>query len=72
MRILENYNMKKHSNMKIGGEARKFIEVENKEELPEILEENENCFIIGNGTNTLLNDKFLDTTFISFSKVLIK
>ena len=69
MRILENYNMKKHSNMKIGGEARKFIEVENKEELPEILRENENCFIIGNGTNTLLNDKFLDTTFISLKSL---
>lgn len=68
MKIFENYNMKKHSNMKIGGEAKKFIEVENKEELPKILKEENDCFIIGNGTNTLLNDKFLDKTFVSLKK----
>ena len=69
MKILENYNMKKHSNMKIGGEAKKFIEIENKEELSEVLKELKNYFIIGNGTNTLLNDKFLDITFISLKKL---
>ena len=69
MKILENYNMKKHSNMKIGGEAKKFIEIENKKELSEVLKELKNYFIIGNGTNTLLNDKFLDITFISLKKL---
>lgn len=69
MKILENYNMKKHSNMKIGGEAKKFIEIENKEELSEVLKELKNYFIIGNGTNTLLNDKFLDITFISLKEL---
>lgn len=69
MKILESYNMKEHSNMKIGGNAKKFIEVENKEELPEILKNTKNYFIIGNGTNTLLNDRYLDITFISLKKL---
>lgn len=69
MKILESYNMKEHSNMKIGGNAKKFIEVENKEELPEILKNTKNYFIIGNGTNTLLNDNYLDITFISLKKL---
>lgn len=69
MNILEQHNMKNHSNMKIGGSAKKFIEIENKEELPELLKELKNYFIIGNGTNTLLNDKFLDITFISLKKL---
>ena len=29
MRILENHSMKNHSNMKIGGVAKRFIVVEN-------------------------------------------
>ena len=69
MNILEQYNMKNHSNMKIGGNAKKFIEIDKKEELPEILKGLENYFIIGNGTNTLLNDEFLDITFISLKKL---
>lgn len=69
MNILEQHNMKNHSNMKIGGKAKKFIEIENKEELPELLNGLKNYFIIGNGTNTLLNDDFLDITFISLKKL---
>lgn len=69
MKILEQYNMKNHSNMKIGGNAKKFIEIESKEELPELLKGLENYFVIGNGTNTLLNDDFLDITFISLKRL---
>lgn len=69
MEILEKYSMKKHSNMKIGGEAKKFIKIENKEELKDLLKTLKNYFIIGNGTNTLLNDEFLDITFISLKKL---
>lgn len=69
MNILEQHNMKNHSNMKIGGRAKKFIEIENKEELPELLNGLKDYFIIGNGTNTLLNDEFLDITFISLKKL---
>ena len=69
MNIFEQHSMKNHSNMKIGGSAKRFIEIENKEEIPEILQGLDNYFIIGNGTNTLLNDKFLDITFISLKKL---
>lgn len=69
MNIFEQHSMKNHSNMKIGGSAKRFIEIENKEEIPKILQGLDNYFIIGNGTNTLLNDKFLDITFISLKKL---
>lgn len=65
MRILENHSMKNHSNMKVGGIAKRFIAVENKEELKEIFEKYENIFLIGNGTNTLIDDGELDITFVS-------
>ncbi|WP_294705436.1 UDP-N-acetylmuramate dehydrogenase [uncultured Fusobacterium sp.] len=65
MRIFENHNMKNHSNMRVGGIAKKFIEVENKEELKDIFEKNKNIFLIGNGTNTLIDDGELDITFVS-------
>ena len=61
--------MKNDSNMKIGGSAKKFIEIESKEEIPVLLKDLDNYFIIGNGTNTLLSDKFLDITFISLKKL---
>lgn len=38
MKILENHEMKLHSNMKVGGTAKKFITVEDKNELKEIFE----------------------------------
>ncbi|MFK4786195.1 UDP-N-acetylmuramate dehydrogenase [Fusobacterium sp. MFO224] len=69
MIILKNYNMKKHSNMKIGGEARSFIEIENKMEALDVIKKSDNFFIIGNGTNTLFNDKFLNIDFISLKKL---
>ena len=69
MIVLENHNMKNHSNMKIGGIAKKFIYVENKNELKDIFENNKNIFLIGNGTNTLIDDKELDITFVSLKKL---
>ena len=57
--------MKQHSNMKVGGVAKKFIVVEDKNELKEIIENNENIFLLGNGTNTLIDDGNLDMTFVS-------
>lgn len=69
MIILENHNMKNHSNMKIGGIAKKFIYVEDKNELKDIFENNKNIFLIGNGTNTLIDDKELDITFVSLKKL---
>ena len=69
MRILENHSMKNHSNMKIGGVAKRFIVVENKEELKEIFEKYENIFLIGNGTNTLIDEGDLDITFVSLKEL---
>lgn len=69
MRILENYNMKNHSNIRIGGVAKRFIYVENKSELKEIFQKYNNIFLIGNGTNTLIDDKGLDITFVSLKEL---
>lgn len=69
MRILENCEMKKFSNMKIGGIARNLIYIEDKEELKNVFQNNENIFLIGNGTNTLLDDRFLDYTFVTLKEL---
>ncbi len=54
--------------MKIGGIAKEYIEVETRNELLQVLKEKENVFILGNGTNTLINDETLETTFISMKE----
>ncbi|MGL4653315.1 UDP-N-acetylmuramate dehydrogenase [Cetobacterium sp.] len=69
MRLHKNYVMKEHSNMKIGGVAKEFIEIENRDELIEVLSTREKVFILGNGTNTLINDGVLETTFISLKDI---
>lgn len=69
MKILENYEMKKHSNLKIGGIAKRFIYVEDKNELKEIYDKYDNIFLLGNGTNTLIDDKDLDITFVSLKNL---
>lgn len=69
MIITKNCNMKNHSSIKIGGIAKQFIEIENKEELYPLLKNLKNYFIIGNGTNLLLGDNFLDFNFISLKKL---
>ncbi len=57
--------MKDYSNMKIGGIAKELIIVEKKEELVGILNDRKDVFLIGNGTNTLLNDTEIDRCFVS-------
>ena len=69
MIILENHNMKNHSNMKVGGVAKRFIYIEDKSELKGVFETYPNIFLIGNGTNTLIDDKDLDITFVSLKKL---
>lgn len=69
MKLYKNHSMKDYSNMKIGGIAKEFIEVENKNELIDVLKEKENIFIIGNGTNTLIFDGELDTIFVSLKAI---
>ena len=65
MKLYKNHVMKEYSNMKIGGIAKEYIEIENKDELLEIINSKQKIFILGNGTNTLINDGELNTTFVS-------
>lgn len=69
MKIYKNHIMKEHSNMKVGGVTKNFFEVETKEEVADILENYEKIFIIGNGTNTLINDGILETNFLCMKKL---
>lgn len=69
MIVFENHIMKNHSNMKVGGVAKRFIYIEKKEELKEVFEKYPNIFLIGNGTNTLIDDGDLDITFVSLKKM---
>lgn len=69
MKILQNVEMKKYSNMKIGGIAKELIFIENKNELKEVLLTRENIFLLGNGTNTLIDDGELNISFISVKEL---
>ncbi len=69
MIVFENHVMKNHSNMKVGGVAKRFIYIEDKNELKEVFDKYENIFLIGNGTNTLIDDEELDITFVSLKKL---
>lgn len=69
MKIYKDHLMKEHSNMKIGGIAKEYIEIDKKDELVELLKEKENIFILGNGTNTLISDGKLNRTFISLKSI---
>ena len=60
MIVNSNIEMKEYSNMKIGGIAKELIFVENKEELVEIYNTRDRIYLIGNGTNTLINDEYLE------------
>ncbi|MGL4393356.1 MAG: UDP-N-acetylmuramate dehydrogenase [Fusobacteriaceae bacterium] len=65
MKLLKNYSMKERSNMKIGGITSNFFIIDKREEIKDILDNYENIFVIGNGTNTLINDGKLKTSFLS-------
>ena len=69
MIVNSNIEMKEYSNKKIGRIAKELIFVENKEELVEIYNTRDRIYLIGNGTNTLINDEYLDISFVSLSKL---
>ena len=69
MIVLKDVEMKEYSNMKIGGIGRELIFVEDKAELHDALNGKKDIFVIGNGTNTLLNDGRLEKTFVSLKKL---
>ncbi len=65
MIIQNNISMKNYSNMKIGGIAKKLVFIEKEEELLDFFENNEKYYLLGNGTNTLIDDNYLNMTFVS-------
>ena len=69
MEIIKNAKMKAYSNMKVGGTAKELIFIDDKNELKEILQTRNNVFLLGNGTNTLINDGNLDISFLSLKRL---
>lgn len=65
MKILEQQEMKEYSNMKIGGKAKRLIIVENREEMKEVYQKYDSLILLGNGTNMLFSDEYLDYNFVS-------
>ena len=61
--------MKEYSNMKVGGTAKELIFIDDKNELKEVLQTRNNIFLLGNGTNTLINDGNLDISFLSLKRL---
>ena len=71
MKVFENQEMKNYSNMRVGGKAKKLIILETKEEIVDVYndKENTNIFILGNGTNVLFTDEYMDRTFVCTKKL---
>ena len=64
MQILDNHPLSRHTTIHIGGNARKYVEIVNTDELQSILKqaksENAPVFVLGAGSNTLINDAGFD------------
>ena len=69
MIVQENVSMREYSNMKIGGIAKRLINIEKEDELKNLFKPNERYYLIGNGTNTLIYDGYLDINFVSLEKL---
>lgn len=69
MIVQENVSMREYSNMKIGGIAKSLIHIEKEDELKNLFKSNERYYLIGNGTNTLIYDGYLDINFVSLEKL---
>lgn len=64
MKVIENYNLKQESYIKIGGIAKEFIIFDSAEEIAKFAKErNEMPFIIGNCSNILFSDRLINKTF---------
>lgn len=71
MKVFINQEMKNYSNMRVGGKAKKLIILENKEDIVDVFndKENTNIFFLGNGTNVLFTDNYMDKTFVCTKKL---
>lgn len=71
MEFFENYGLKKHTSMHVGGPARYFIEINSKEELIKALifskEKSLKIFILGGGSNVIISDKGFDGLVIKIN-----
>ena len=65
MRILKDVEMKEYSHIKVGGTAKELILIEDRKEFKEVLSTRDRVYFLGNGTNTLIDDGYLDISFIS-------
>ncbi|WP_022819610.1 UDP-N-acetylmuramate dehydrogenase [Fusobacterium russii] len=69
MKVFENQEMKNYSNMRVGGKAKKLIILEEIEEIKEVYKEHKDIFLLGNGTNILFTDNFMDRVFVCMKKL---
>ncbi|WP_427169426.1 UDP-N-acetylmuramate dehydrogenase [Fusobacterium nucleatum] len=71
MKVFIEQEMKNYSNMRVGGKAKKLIILENKEDIIEVFndKDNTNIFFLGNGTNVLFSDDYIDRTFVCTKKL---
>lgn len=69
MKIIPNVEIKNYSNMRVGGLAKELIFIENKEELSEVYNTRNRIYLLGNGTNTLFSDEYLDISFVSLKEL---
>lgn len=69
MKVFENQEMKNYSNMRVGGRAKKLIILDNVEEIKEVFKEYKDVFLLGNGTNVLFTDDFIDRVFVCTKKL---
>lgn len=63
MQILENTIIKNYSNMRVGGQAKRPILIEDKNELIDIFQKYDDI-LFRNGTNVLFGDDYIDRTFV--------
>jgi len=76
LEIKENEQLKNHSSFRIGGPARYFVVVKNKEEILEAIKFTEEkklkYFILGGGSNVLFSDNGLDGVIIKIENCKLK
>ncbi len=70
-KIKENISLGKYTTFRIGGKAKYFIEIKSKEELQDVLEwsrkNDKEMFIMGGGSNLLVNDAGVNGIVVKFS-----
>lgn len=73
MKTLENENLAKYTSFRVGGNAEKLIVIEDTNELEQLDLNDEQLWVLGSGTNSLISDKGLPgtTLILQTSKIEI-